>query len=35
VRAIVRDAAANDNRFQTLILGVAESRPFQMRRSPE
>ena len=35
VRAIVHDAAANDFRFQTLILDVAESQPFQMRRSPE
>ncbi|MGA7237973.1 MAG: DUF1592 domain-containing protein [Bryobacteraceae bacterium] len=35
IRAIVRDAAADDNHFQTLILGVAESQPFQMRRSPE
>jgi hypothetical protein len=35
VRAIVRDAAANQYRFQTLILDVAESQQFQMRRSPE
>jgi len=35
VRAIVRDAAANNYRFQTLIMDVAESQPFQMRRSPE
>jgi hypothetical protein len=35
VRAIVRQAAADDYRFQTLILAVAESQPFQMRRSPE
>jgi hypothetical protein len=35
VRAIVRDAAANNYHFQTLIMSVAESQPFQMRRSPE
>ena len=34
VRAIVRDAAGNDNRFaSSLILGVVKSRPFQMRRA--
>ena len=34
VRAIVRGAAANDYRFASgLILGVAQSTPFQMRRS--
>jgi hypothetical protein len=32
VRAIVRRAAANDNRFSSLMLGVIESAPFQMRR---
>jgi hypothetical protein len=35
VRAIVRHATADNYRFQTLILDVAESQPFQMRRSPE
>jgi hypothetical protein len=35
VRAIVRDAAANNYHFQTLIMDVAASQPFQMRRSPE
>ncbi len=35
VRAIVRNAAADDYHFQTLILYVTESQPFQMRRSPE
>ena len=33
IRAIVRDAAANDYRWSSLILGVARSLPFQMRRS--
>ena len=31
VRAIVRKAAADKNRFSSLILGVIESAPFQMR----
>ena len=33
IRAIVRDAAANEYRWSSLILGVARSLPFQMRRS--
>ena len=33
IRAIVREAAANDYRWSALILGVARSLPFQMRRS--
>jgi len=32
VRKIVHDAAASDYTFSTLVLGVAESDPFQMRR---
>ena len=31
VRSIARDAAKNDNRFSSLILGVVKSDPFQMR----
>ena len=31
VRKIVRDAARNNNTFASLVLGVAESAPFQMR----
>jgi hypothetical protein len=31
VRTIVRRAAADRNRFSSLILGVIESAPFQMR----
>jgi hypothetical protein len=31
VRAIVRDAARNDYRFSSLILGIARSVPFQMK----
>ncbi len=34
VRSIVRTAAENDYRLSSLILGVVESVPFQMRRSP-
>lgn len=33
VRKIVRDAKANDYRFSSLILGLANSAPFQMRRA--
>jgi hypothetical protein len=31
VRAIVRRAAANDNRFSSLIMGIIESDSFQKR----
>lgn len=33
VRKIVRDAHSEDFRFSSLILGIAKSKPFQMRRS--
>ena len=33
IRAIVREAAPHDYRWSALILGVARSLPFQMRRS--
>ena len=33
VRRIVRRAAGSDNRFSSLVLGIVESIPFQMRRS--
>jgi len=33
VRRIVRDGAAHDYRWSTLILGITRSVPFQMRRS--
>ncbi len=35
VRAIVRRAAQNNYRFSSLILGIVESTPFQMRRSQD
>ncbi len=34
VRSIVRNAAENDYRLSSLILGVVDSVPFRMRRSP-
>jgi hypothetical protein len=33
VRAIVRDAAANDQRLSDYVLGVVNSTPFQLRRA--
>jgi uncharacterized protein DUF1592/uncharacterized protein DUF1588/uncharacterized protein DUF1587/uncharacterized protein DUF1585/uncharacterized protein DUF1595/cytochrome c len=33
VRAIVRDAAADDYRFSSLVAGVVRSAPFRMRKS--
>ena len=33
VRQIVRSAGDNDYRFSSLVLGIVESTPFQMRRS--
>ena len=33
VRKIVRDAHSKDDRFSSLILGIVNSTPFQMRRS--
>jgi hypothetical protein len=34
IRRIVRDAAAEDFRFSSLVVGIAKSVPFQMRTSP-
>ena len=33
VRRIVKDAARSDNSFQSLIVGIATSTPFEMRRT--
>ena len=33
IRGVVRQAEASDFRFSSLILGIASSTPFQMRRS--
>ena len=35
VRAIARDAARNNNKMSTFILGIVKSAPFQMRRAEE
>jgi hypothetical protein len=35
VRAIVRDAAGNDYRFSTLVMGIVKSDAFQMNRRPD
>ena len=35
VRAILRDAAAEDHRWSSLVVGIVESPPFQMRRVRE
>ena len=35
VRAIEHEAAKNNNRFSSFILGIVKSPPFQMRRAEE
>ena len=35
VRSIVRDAAANNYRFSSIVMGIVKSEPFQMNRKPE
>ncbi len=35
VRQIVRDAARDNYRFSSLVMGVVKSAPFQMRKVPE
>jgi hypothetical protein len=35
VRSIVRDAERNDNRFSSIVLGIVNSAPFQMRTKSE
>jgi hypothetical protein len=35
VRAIEREAARNNNRFSSFVLGIVKSAPFQMRRAEE
>ena len=35
VRAVAHQAAQNNDRFSSLILGIVETTPFQMRRSQE
>ena len=35
VRKIVRDAARDKYRFSSIVMGIAQSTPFQMERTPE
>jgi hypothetical protein len=35
VRKIVRDAAADDYRFSSIVRGVVESEQFRLRRAPQ
>jgi hypothetical protein len=36
VRSIVRDAEKQNNRFNSIVMGVVKSAPFQMRvKAPE
>jgi hypothetical protein len=35
LRRIVRDAASEDYKWSSIILGIAKSTPFQMRRSSD
>lgn len=35
VRKIVRDASHDNYRFSSIVMGIAESAPFQMERTPE
>jgi mono/diheme cytochrome c family protein len=35
VRKIVRDAARDNYRFSSIVMGIAQSAPFQMERTPE
>ena len=35
VRAIARDARSHDYRFSSLVLGIVNSGPFQMRRTAD
>ncbi|MXW36287.1 MAG: DUF1585 domain-containing protein, partial [Chloroflexi bacterium] len=35
IRRIVRQAEADDYRWSSLILGIVESTPFQMRKARE
>ena len=35
VRSIVHEAARDDDRFSSVVLGIVKSEPFQMNRKPE
>jgi len=34
VRAVMRDGAAHENRFSSIVIGITRSVPFQMRLKP-
>jgi hypothetical protein len=35
IRAIVRDAARDNYRFSSIVLGIVKSAPFQMRKAED
>jgi hypothetical protein len=35
IRGILRESAGQDNRFSSIVLGIAKSTPFQMRKKAE
>jgi hypothetical protein len=35
VRAIVRDAARDNYRFSSIVMGIVRSAPFQMRKADD
>ncbi len=35
VRGIAHDAAKNDYRFSSIVMGIVKSTPFEMRRAKE
>jgi len=35
VRAIVRDAARDNYRFSSIVMGIVKSAPFQMRKADD
>jgi hypothetical protein len=35
VRKIMKEAAASDNRWSAIVLGIVKSMPFQMRTAQE
>jgi hypothetical protein len=35
IRAVVRDAARDNYRFSSIVMGIVKSAPFQMRKTTE
>jgi hypothetical protein len=35
VRGIARDAATQNNRFSSIVVGIVKSTPFQMKKAAE